>query len=379
LFRVSFPSIWPGNANDQFFSLEQGLKSAGQNRPIALEFTMKALLFSAALSIFLSLPVLAAPKTDVIVLKNGDRVTGEIKSLIRGQLELSTDSMGTVLIEWEQVDEIVSATGQSIELTDGSRYYGTLEKPETQDFVRINTQEGAMGVASEDIIAMYPVESGIWDRLDVSARLGFSWDKSSQVGKYSIGMDGSWRDPSFIARASFQTDITTQQDIDDSQRTVLNINHMRFLQNKRFRGVFGNLESNDELGINLRTLVGTGYGWVPIRSQRTLFTLLGGLAVNREKPAEGESDTQLEAVGSLLWDYFLFSHPERNITLNLNVFPSLTDGGRYRATFDTVMKIELVKDLYFDITAYASYDNRPVSEDASQSDYGISSGLGYNF
>jgi hypothetical protein len=143
--------------------------------------------------------------------------------------------------------------------------------------------------------------------------------------------------------------------------------------------LFGNLESNDELGINLRTLVGAGYGWVPIRSQRTLFTLMGGLAVNREKPDEGDPDTQLEAVGSLLWDYFMYSHPERNIALNFNIYPSLSDTGRYRASFDTVMKIELVSDLYFDITAYASYDNRPVSEVASQSDYGISSGLGYNF
>ena len=106
---------------------------------------------------------------------------------------------------------------------------------------------------------------------------------------------------------------------------------------------------------------------------------MGGLAVNRETPDSGETDTQLEAVGSMLWDYFLFSHPERNIHLELSIFPSLSDPGRYRASFDTVMKVEIVKDLYFDITAYASYDSEPVSDTASQSDYGITSGLGYKF
>ncbi|HET6564652.1 MAG TPA: DUF481 domain-containing protein [Xanthomonadales bacterium] len=340
---------------------------------------MKSLCLVILVLACYSLPAVAAPKTDVVVLKNGDKVTGEIKSLLRGQLELSTDHMGTILIEWAQVQQVLSNTGQSIELTNGTRFFGTLEKPRTESFVRINTKEGAVGVASDDIVSMYPVETSLWDRLDVSARVGFSWDKSSKVGKYSVGLDGSWRDPRFVTRANFQTDITTQENIDDSQRTVFNINHMRFLQNKRFRGIFGNLESNDELGIELRTLAGAGYGWIPIRSQRTLLTLMGGLAVNREKPEEGESDTQLEAVGSFLWDYFMFSHPERNIAVNFNVYPSLTDVGRYRVNFDTVMKIELVSDLYFDITAYASYDNRPVSESASQSDYGVTSGLGYNF
>jgi hypothetical protein len=340
---------------------------------------MKFRLLVLTLCCLVNLSLWAAPKTDVIQLKNGDRVTGEIKSLQKGQLEVSTDHMGTILIEWEHVDEVLSQTGQSVELTNGTRFYGTLEKPETLSFVRINTPDGAVGVSSDDIINMYPVEPGIWDRLDISARVGFSWDKSSKVGKYSLGMDASWRDPNFLTRGSFQTDITTQQAVDDSQRTVFNLNHMRFLQDKRFRGVFGNLESNDELGIELRTLAGAGYGWIPIRSQRTLFTLMAGLAVNRERPKDGETETELEAVGSLLWDYFMFSHPERNIALNLSVYPNLTDTGRYRASFDTVMKIELVKDLYFDITAYASYDNRPLSDQASQSDYGISSGLGYNF
>lgn len=340
---------------------------------------MKSPFLAVLLLLFVNLDLLAAPKTDIVVLKNGDRVTGEIKSLLRGQLELSTDHMGTILIEWEHVDEVLSNTGQSIELTNGTRFFGTLEKPKAQSFVRINTQDGAIGVASDDIINMYPVEAGIWDRLDASARLGFAWDKSSKVGKYSVGLDGSWRDPQFITRANFQTDITTQEEIDDSQRTVFNLNHMRFLQNKWFRGLFGNLESNDELGIDLRTLAGAGYGWIPIRSQRTLLTLMAGVAVNREIPDEGDTDTQLEAVGSLVWDYYMFSYPERNIAVTFSIYPSLTDTGRYRANLDTVMKIELVKDLYFDITAYASYDNRPVSETAAQSDYGITSGLGYNF
>ena len=47
-------------------------------------------------------------KTDVIVLKNGDRVTGEILELEYGLLRLSTDDMGTINIEWSAIASIDS-------------------------------------------------------------------------------------------------------------------------------------------------------------------------------------------------------------------------------------------------------------------------------
>jgi hypothetical protein len=38
----------------------------------------------------------SADKTDIVVLKNGDRITGEVKSLQARLLEFHTDAMGTV-------------------------------------------------------------------------------------------------------------------------------------------------------------------------------------------------------------------------------------------------------------------------------------------
>ena len=41
-------------------------------------------------------PGFARPKTDVVVLDNGDRITCEIKKLQRGKLTISTDASGTI-------------------------------------------------------------------------------------------------------------------------------------------------------------------------------------------------------------------------------------------------------------------------------------------
>jgi len=320
-----------------------------------------------------------AEKTDIVYLKNGDRVTGEVKTLERGMLEFKTDHMGTVLIEWEDIYELVSRTGQAVELTNGQRFYGPLVKPENSGMVMVDSPQGMIGLNAIDVVSMYPVKSGFWDRLDLSAQLGFSWDKGSSVGKYNVGIDAEYRDSRFITQASFFTEITSQQDRADTSRSSLSVSHLVFRGNKQYIPYFGNLEQNDQLGIDLRALIGAGLGWVPILSNRNRFFLAGGLAINREIPTEGEAENNLEAVGSLNYEYYKYSSPQQKFDISLAVFPSLTDAGRWRADFSTSFRWEMISDLFWVLSSYATYDSKPLSENASSSDYGVNSSLAYKF
>jgi hypothetical protein len=320
-----------------------------------------------------------AAKTDVVYMKNGDRLTGEVKSLQRGLLHFKTDHMGTVLIEWEDIREVVSDTGQSIELINGQRFYGPLTKPDNEDMVAITTEQGTVGMSIDDVISMYPVKQGFWNRLDVSARLGFSWDKGSQVGRYNLGMDAVYRDAKFIIRADLSSEITTQDDRDNTERARFAANHLRFRNNKRFTDIFGSLDKNDELGLDLRVLLGAGYGWIPVRSNKDWFSVAVGLDVNHEIPREGDSETNLEAVGMLLYEYYKYNTPQRKFSTSLLVFPSLTDFGRWRADFKTNFRLELVSDLFWVMEFYATMDSRPLSENAANSDYGVISSFAYKF
>src|SRR5712675_2089836 len=58
----------------------------------------------------LGLPGIASArqKTDLVFIGKADRVTGEIKQMSRGILILKTDNIGTVNIEWEDVDSLSS-------------------------------------------------------------------------------------------------------------------------------------------------------------------------------------------------------------------------------------------------------------------------------
>ncbi|MBT8039129.1 MAG: DUF481 domain-containing protein [Xanthomonadales bacterium] len=323
-------------------------------------------------------PALAA-KTDIVVLKNGDKMTGEIKSLLRGKLEFSTDSMGTVYIDWQDIGTVISDTGQSLELANGQRFFGPLAQSGSEEMVAIETAQGQVGLSLDDVIAMYPVEAGFWDRLDVRASLGLSWDKASSVGKYSVGLEAEYRQPKAMTRANLAAEITSQENASDTRRANASINHIRFNRQKRFVSYFGNVESNDQLGIDLRALAGVGYGWVPIRSNSNWFLLTAGLDVNHEIPSGGSAETNVEAVGRVSYEYFRYSNPERSVSVNLTVFPSLTDFGRWRADFDTDFRLEFVNDLFWVFSVFANFDSDPIDPEASNSDYGVNSSLSYKF
>src|SRR5688500_20353868 len=57
---------------------------------------------------------------DVVVLKNGDRLTGEIKGLQRGELRIKSDYMAeAVRLDWTKVERLESKSTFMIWLVDG--------------------------------------------------------------------------------------------------------------------------------------------------------------------------------------------------------------------------------------------------------------------
>ena len=96
-----------------------------------------------------------ADKTDIVYLRNGDRVTCEIKDMERGRLKVSTDSMGTIYIEWKDVERVTSKELYVIEQQDGTRLNGSLAETATGDQLLLHHADGdqplAMGRSSGSI------------------------------------------------------------------------------------------------------------------------------------------------------------------------------------------------------------------------------------
>ncbi len=347
--------------------------TAGSSRKIS------ALLITVLFAT-LSLPALAAPKTDIIVFNNGDKLTGEIKSLNRGRLSFNTDATGTISIEWAEISHIESLQNIQVETSTGKRFFGHLEPTEEDDVVVINTGNGLQTLDDAQVISMNPIEDKGIGAFDIDLTVGYNFAKAGGVKQGNIGIDVDYRT---LVRIYSFTASTTTNDSDSqesSTRSNFGLQYKRLWRNRWYVNGDLTLDQNDELGLNLRTSIGGGGGRFLIQSNSMLLSVQAGLQISRENLIDEPDDTDsIEAVISTSWDWFRFHAPELDWSTSLQLIPSLTESGRVRANFDTGLKWELFNDLKWGLSFYSSFDNKPQSSDASTSDYGVNTTLTYEF
>src|ERR1044072_5370788 len=117
---------------------------------------------------------------DVVVLKNGDRLTGEIKGMQRGELKVKADYMAeAVRLDWTRIDRLESKSTFIISLVDGKLFTNVMgvlpsNSVEIANFV-IGSSGKAFRVPQSDVIRIVPAEPGFWKRLEGSIDFGFSF------------------------------------------------------------------------------------------------------------------------------------------------------------------------------------------------------------
>jgi len=335
----------------------------------------------AVFATFLIAPSLAfaTPRTDIVFLTNGDRVTGEIIRLEAGILEFKTDTMGTTFIEWRFIADIISQSSQSVETIDGDRILGQLQKPEEGDRIIVATGEGSVSLASDEVVSVWPVQAGFWQRMDLDASLGFDYAKSTDIANLTLAVDFQHLGNERLTESSLRGNVTTQEEGNDLHRYELRAAHQYLRPAQQFRAWLGGMESNDALGVDLRLTGGGGIGKYFVKTNNTWFSLSAGLLATQERPRDGDTETNVESVFSMRYRYFKFADPERNFDTTLSLFPSLTDFGRMRADLRSTFKLEFFRDLIWSLELYATHDSDPLSEDAEKTDYGIASLLGWSY
>ena len=322
----------------------------------------------------------AAPKTDIVYFKNGDKLTGEIKSLGRGRLNLNTDATGTIAIEWDKISGIVSDQHIQLETASGIRYFGSLKTSEKVSEIIVVTNNGPQTLDAERIIIMEPIEGRGIDALDIDFTVGYNFAKAGGVASTNLAVNMDWRSLVRIESLEFSTTITDSDTLEASRRMTLGFQHTRLWSNRWFSN--GNLtfEQNDELGLELRTSIGGGVGRYLVQSNKMLWSLDAGLQVSREDLAASTEETDsLEAVFTAKWDWFIFQDPELDWSTTAQLVPSLTESGRVRGELDTSLQWEIINDLKWGFALYGSFDNQPQSTTGENTDYGINTTVTYEF
>jgi hypothetical protein len=320
-----------------------------------------------------------AAKTDVVVLKNGDHLTGEVEQLERGRLQLKTDDLGTVQIEWDKVASVSAAAPFDLDDLRGNRYMGSLAPGPVAGQMLIVWLRRSATVELLDLVRIRRLDTSFWRRLDGSLDVGASYTSASSLFKLDLAGSLGVERPGYEISADASSTVTTQPDVEDTRRSALSLLYTHRFQDRWVALVQGALEQNRELGFELRSSASAGGGRYLVQGRRARLLAGLGLSLNRERPTEGESTTNLEATAVLAYDLFSYDFPKVDVSIVTAGFASLNDGGRYRLDVEAGVKRELVKDFYASLRGYESYDSRPATEGAPRNDYGVTFALGWSF
>ena len=334
----------------------------------------------------LAASALAADKTDVVVLVNGDRITGEIKELAYGQLTFKTDNMGTIYIEWDKIASITSTQLLQVETADGRRLFGFAPEPASvAGTIRIligqfGGSPSPVEMSIYDIVRMATVEnSDTWyKRLNGSFSLGYSYTQANSLNVLNLSADIGSRDKEKKWQVVLDSQVTSQANDPSSQRASLVSTLEHFLPDRYYSE--GSLEftRNEELGLNLRSLIGATFGRYLMQHKNSEWRAGAGLAASTEKQADGSKQDNIEAQFTTSLRVFYLDHPKTDVSATVTVLPNLTESGRVRGETSVKARREFITDLFFQISVYDSYDNRP-SEGSPNNDWGLTTSIGYTF
>ena len=324
---------------------------------------------------------IAAPKTDILIFKNGDRLTGEIKSLKRGRVNFNTDATGTIAIEWNKVASVISDQYIQVETNSGARFFGQLKEASKDGRIVVDTENGPQTLDASRVNKLDPIDQATGlHGFDVDFSVGYNFAKATGVKQATLGLNAAYRTRSRIFSFSSSSTLSDSNSQEASERHVINFQFTRLWRNRWTSSGSAGFEQNDELGLELRSSVGFSGGRFLIQNNTMLLRLDAGLQLaNENLIAEPEDIQSVEAVFTVDWDWFRFDDPELDWSTTLQLIPSLTESGRIRAEFDTGLKWEIIGDLDWGITLYSSFDNQPQSQEGATNDYGINTTLTYEF
>jgi hypothetical protein len=321
---------------------------------------------------------------DVVVLKNGDRLTGEIKGLQRGELKIKADYMAeAVRLDWTRIERLESKSTFIIALVDGKLFTSVVRLlPSNSDQVPnfiIGTSQDGLRVPQLDVVRIVPADPRFWQRLEGSIDFGLSFTSGNDQYQTNLTATTTYRTGDHSFTASIDTAFSGQPEGDSTTRKQFTFDYRKQLTPRFYVGGLFDLLQSDQQSLNIRTSIGGLVGVNLRQTESSRLSVFGGVVGTREhystligKP----KTTNADALAGV--DLNIFRFKTTDISSRFSLFPRLTTPGRMRLQTTSDLRIKIVKDLYWGFHLYENFDSKPPVR-ADKNDLGVSTSLGWKF
>jgi putative salt-induced outer membrane protein YdiY len=327
---------------------------------------------------------LHAQRRDLVVMKNGDQLSGELKKLENGILYFKppyvTDS---IQLDWLQVESVQSSAVYQVVLKNGEHLIGSISKlpQDKSPGTDFQLKEGTRDVrtAAQDVVDIKSEKQNFWRQLTGSIDFGYDFTSGNTQTSLNSDASANYLSRNWAAGASFTSSFSGQSSGSETNLLELQGVGERYLgKNYSLLGLSDFLHSSQQ-DLQLRTTLGGGYSRYFIRTNENRLFWVAGAVYNREtfvSAAGRPTDDNVE--GLLGGNYVLMKFNLYNLQSQLLLFPGISDAGRIRATTKTTFAVKLSNNFYTNVSFWDNFDSRPPIN-AKKNELGISSGLGWSF
>jgi putative salt-induced outer membrane protein YdiY len=302
---------------------------------------------------------------DQVYLKNGDRLTGKIVSLINGKMVLNSDLAGQITIEMKNIRTFSSEAPLDVHLKDGTVLHQPVAAAEPNEFA-LQTAEPLpprkFPLAEVAAINPPPVPKAKW-----TGSVSGAWSLTTG-NTQADSISGS----ASVARRTERHRVTAGADIAKTHQTDRNTGQSQTTEDwwrirgqydyfftKKFFGFANGLYEMDEIAqLDRRIVVGGGGGYQWIENDNTSFSTNLGLASVYEKFAnQAESSNQF----SLQAGYSLSQQLWKNVKFlnDLTWYPSLDEFSDFFLTSTAELRANLTKAMFANFKVIFNYDATP--------------------
>ena len=342
------------------------------------------LIISAFLAVS---PLYAREKSDVIVMRNGDKITCEVKSLNSNTLYISVDYiLNTISVDWTKVDHIDSSQLFLVKTQGGIVYRGSLATPASPaqrplQIQVVESSEKAVTFERSKVTELNETSADFWQRWNGQLGSGYSYTKGNESSQLNLNSGLGYAQEHWSAGASYSSYLTSDSGSRSSTRNQLSVGAQKLLRwnNWYYTGVASFLQSSVQ-GIQSQDTFGGGIGRNIVNRGSMYFTIYGGFAWQQinYKQAILPAQTQQVTAGLIGTQLRVFRFSRTTLRVSANLLPAISSPGRVQFNLNSSYYIKLWGQLNWNFTLYGNWDNRPPPGFAT-SDYGASSGLSVSF
>ena len=332
-------------------------------------------------------------RADQIVMKDGDRITGEIIKKDGQTVTMRSRNFGTVTLKWDDIVTVTTDQPLNVVLPGDRTVRANLQRQDER--IEVTTPGVPQTVAPNDIVAL---RDDTEQRAYVRLLHPGPFDLWTITGSFNLaGTKGNARTstvttPINFLRASNTSRTTAYFNSIGATALVNGVNaqtaravrggwsYSRNLTKVVLANAFNDYEHDKFQSLDLRVVTGAGMGYQFWAAEAGRMALVGGGAWNRERFSPATTPSFFRSSAEAYWgdDFNYKLNTRTSVVHTFRMFNDLSDTGQYRINFDLNVVTQLTKWLNWNV----SLSNRYLSDPAvgrRRNDLLYTTGLGFTF